>query len=350
MIKSVIRLFCAALLLVSPVLVAESKSIVIASGDWHPYSFEAEVTEPERLVSNLLLEAGFSARWNYPGFDFAVRHMEAGVADAGFPFFKSLEREAKFLYSQEIFEVKNSVIYNNSNADLNSFLESVGDSAFNKENVKKLVDNFVAGKVSGYSYQGFSEGLNEVGISYNSERQAISALLEGEIDFLPVASSVWKSMILRYFPDHLHKISEVPELTWLESVYMIAPKNEAGRELIAEFDRVVESYKRDRPNLSYSYDLEDLSELFLVATVQLKSTDLFPVIKGYVLEGDSVGRTVVLPENTSALVLEWSKSHFSDPDGASLISILKDKSKVLLVSGPHVGDIVYIQNDHIEVK
>lgn len=350
MMKSLGFLFCAVLLISSPLSFADSKSVVIVSGDWHPYSFEAEVTEPEKLVNNLLLEAGFSAHWNYPGFDFAVRHMEAGVADAGFPFFKSLKREAKFLYSKEIFKVKNSVIYNNSNVELNSFFDAIGTGEFNEGHVERLVDNFVAGKVSGYSYQGFSESLNEVGSSYNSERQAISALLEGEIDFLPVASSVWKSMILRHFPDHLHKISEVPELTWLESVYLMAPKSEAGRELIARFDSVVESYKRDRPNFSYSYDLEELSELFLVATVQLKPTDLFPVIKGYVLEGDDGGRTVVLPENTSALVLEWSKSHFSDPDGTSLMSILKDKSKVLLVNGPHVGEIVLIQNDHIEVK
>lgn len=350
MIKSLVLFFCTALLFGSPILLAGSKSVVIASGDWHPYSFESEVTEPERLVNNLLLEAGLSAHWNYSGFEFAVRHIESGVANAGFPFFKSPEREAKFLYSQEIFKVKNSVIYHKSNPEMNVFLEGAGNGAFNKDDVEKLVDNFVAGKVSGYSYQGFSKSLNGVGNSYNSERQAISALLEGEIDFLPVASSVWKSMILRHFPDHLHKIAEVPELSWWESVYMMAPKNDAGREFIEKFDGVVERYKRDRPNLSYSYDLEELSGLFLVATVQLKSTDLFPVIKGYVLEGDSGGRTVVLPENTSALVLEWSESHFSDPNGTSLMSILKDKSKVLLVNGPHVGEIVQIQNDHIEVK
>lgn len=325
-----------------------SSNVEVVSGDWHPYTSAQETTDAERLLENLLLAQGIEVGWAYPGFDFAAQHLRAGVVDAGFPFFKTEQRAREFVFSDPVFEVRNSVIYRSDNSELVEVLES---SSMRTDPSHRLWQSFRFGLVSGYSYRGFFAGEPpEDSVLFTQERDAMMALLDGEIDLLPIETRVWQSLALRHFPNRLYKIAEVQELAWREPVHFMASQTKAGEALVAAFNEQLTSYRKRNPNIQFDMNLSSLAEELGQGTVRLRATQMQPLIKGYSNRDGESESKVLIPQGTSALVLKWSDSYFSLNSSLSTIKILKDRTQVLLVNGPHVGQTVYVENAHLEVK
>lgn len=325
-----------------------SSKIDVVSGDWHPYTSAQETTEAERLLQNLLLIQGIEIDWAYPGFDFAVQHLRAGVADAGFPFFKTEERARNFVFSDPVFEVRNSVIYRSDHSDL---VEALENTDMHSDPNHRLWQTFRFGFVSGYSYWGFFAGEPpENSVLFTRERDAMRALLDGEIDLLPIETRVWQSLALRHFPNRLYKIAEVQALAWQESVHLMAPQTEAGEALVAAFNEPLAHYRQRNPNTQFDMNMSSLAEVLGQGTVRLRATQMQPLIKGHSNGDGKEDNVILIPEGTSALVLSWSESFFSLKNSLSTIKVLKDRTQVLLVNGPHVGKTVHVENAHLEIK
>lgn len=327
--------------------VGSTTEIRIISGDWHPYTHPDQITLFEQHVNNIFLLDENIPIWSYTGFDFALEGLRRGQADLGFPFFLSPDRQHEFVFSTPLANVHNIVIFNRQNQRLNNLLDgsqSAGIEILNQRDI-------TFGLIRGYNYDGLfgQSSPNSVRLM-NSERQALAALLAGDIDLLPIAESVWRSLQLRYFPDRYHLVRTLPGLYWDEGIHLIAPKNEDGKQLIERFNAALEQFPFEPDDFSAAHSEITMIEDIDRGTIRLKSTALQPLILGHTVSESPRRQILVIPDGTSALVIEWADVYFDHNQAQSVVQLMKAQTQVLLLNGPHAGTRVLVENAHIEIR
>jgi polar amino acid transport system substrate-binding protein len=320
---------------------AVAAELRLVSGDWHPYVDSVRATEAESLVSNLLMLDGDTVSWRYPGFYFAAEHLRQGTADAGFPFFRTAAREREFVFSAPIFEVDNVVIYNRRRHDLSAAPADLDDGYWR---------GYQIGIVAGYSYSGLPAYEALESVQYSSEQRALAGLLGGQIDLLPIERSVWRSLVLRHFPNQFYLIAEVPRVGWSEGVHLMMSANGANRARLDRFNARLAAFFVRNPDVDFVYRTSDIVGTIERGTAVLHATQLQPLIIGQLPRDDSFEPAFVIPEATSVIVTDWAESYFQHRGGVSVISQLQGLSRVLLIDGPHVGTEVYVRNAHIRIR
>ncbi len=85
-----------------------------------------------------------------------------------------------------------------------------------------------------------------------------------------------------------------------------------------------------------------------VDLAQLVSAEGNPVILGRA-SGDSGDEFYALPLGTRVIVLEWSEKIARPSTNDRPYRIMMDESRVVVVSGPHVGRELYIRNMHLSL-
>jgi polar amino acid transport system substrate-binding protein len=325
----------------------EVQDITIVSGDWHPYTHPNFNTETEKYIDNLLILSGYQPEWFYAGFDFALEHLRQGKAKAAFPYYLTEERQESFLFSDPVMQVRNVVAYNRQNPRIHHW----HDTPPSPESLRSSEREVIFGLVRGYSYSGlFETEPPDSARWYPSEMQALSALLAGEIDALPIEQHVWQSLQLRHQPDRYHMIRFLNDFHWDETLHVIAPDNDTGRAIIESFNNTLDRFPAGSIDLELNHDVFSLIEEIERGTVRLNSTPLQPVILAYSDRKTGDSTKVVVPEGTAALVLDWAEEYFIHDDTQSVMQIMKARTQVLLLNGPHAGKTVYVENAHIEIN
>ena len=330
-------------------LVADTapRETVIISGDWHPYTFPTAKTEVEKHVEDLLHLQGHTLEWRYSGFDLALEHLRREQADVAFPYYSNEDREQEFLFSDPVLRVENIVLYNRRNPLFQAWREEDNEPA----PASSTMQDAVFGLVRGYSYAGLFDGAPpEHSLWFPSELRALAALLSGEIDLLPIEQRVWQSLQLRNFPDRYHLVRRIEGLSWRETIHMLAARNEAGRRIIDDFNKVLSEFPLAPEELELSHDILAMAEEIDRGTVLLRKNQLQPMILGHTERHSNSENTLVIPEGTTALVLDWAPEYFEYNENVSVVQLMKARTQVLLLNGPHAGKTVYIENAHIEMN
>lgn len=317
-----------------------ANTVKIVSGEWHPYVDKMKMTEVEALIENLLLLDNEQVSWNYPGFYFAQEHLRNNTADIGFPYFKNTERSKEFILSEPVFLVKNVVIFNKTLSEIDKNMLSSKHPDW---------DKITFGTVAGYSYEGLHEKKFDKFISFTSEQSALHALIDGDIDALPIEQYVWQSLVLRHYPNRYYQLQEVADLGWYEPLFLMASNTPKNKLILNQFNKRLKEFNLKNSKIQFNYGPGQLIEDLDRGTVRLQGTQLRPYITGYSTNMSGDQPELVIPNGTTALVLDWSETFFNSPTDISALQVLQGRTHVLLLNGPHIGKKVFVENNHIRL-
>lgn len=308
-----------------------SESISIVTNKWEPYingKHENYGTAAE-LLNQIMSQKKIKINWHYQNYDLAFNLLAQGQHEAGFPYFKTEQRENKVLFSRAVFWVTNRIYYNRQrkkNLDL--------------KNIKK--HRF--GKVSGYSYGQNIDNLISTTVTYPNEQQALESLLKNEIDFLPMTESVMNKMLNTTYKDQALLIQHIERIKESDSMHLIAPKNKNGEKLIKNINHLLEE-AYNIPSLKIKpvkrYTPKDIAILNLV--------EGYPMITGQT-SLDNPTQFYTLPKGTKVLVIKWSEKILTPSTNDRIYKNMMASSLVVILNGPHVGKELYIKNMHLEIK
>lgn len=330
----------------------------VATGEWPPFSSEfyfAAFTSYGRaaeIVKRAFLHAGHDARIEFKSFGASYQSAKTGEVAAAFPYYRTPEREKEMLFSAALLEVTDVVFYNAELAPGLAQAHSLEDLEPYKDRTR-----FVAS----YCYvQPLQEVLERECKTQSKSHEADWRDLPTEIDafkallddrgvvMLPAAKEVGERILQTWFGEERHRIRyvESEKLRWARKVHLVAARGNGRRseELIASFDKGLQALK-DSGEYEALKNLE-LREDKVLREVRLGDPGTFPLVVAR-KERDSAD-TVVLPRGTTAQVVSWS-SDFLTPSKATLPEQLREMSRVMIMSGPQRGQLLWVQNVFIEL-
>lgn len=334
-----LALILAGVLPASPVRAAETTSLPVLTDIWPPYVMEPHNTmsgsglgSAARIVRLVLHDMGYTADFQY--FDFAysfdrVLHSDSAVS---FPYFRTPTRETQVLFSDPLFEVRNRLYYNRQ------YHESVNGPA-----------NFSGlrfGQVAGYSYGAEMDAVLVEPVIFSSEQEAMRALLNNDIDLLPMTDSVAMALLQDVFPDQLELVRSVAALDSVSSLHLIAPATEQGTQFIERFNA---SHKRLlQAGIVSDVDLENSpGQAQQTDVVELVVAEGYPVIVGNTRTDPP--QHFAIPQGTRAMVLRWSDLIREASSSEQIYRTMTDESQVVVLNDPHVGKELYIKNMHLQI-
>ncbi|MEM9937815.1 MAG: hypothetical protein AAF768_03120 [Pseudomonadota bacterium] len=296
--------------------------------------------EGTRMVGLILENMKQPYQIRYIDFAYALYAVETTPGTATFPWRKVAEREDKFHFSDTLIETETRVYYNRQ-----TFATPPKRSDLSALNI---------GRVEAYAYTEGVEALFEEAASrpdtiktYPGEVEAIRALLAGEIEILPLPSTVMEATTATNFPNQVDLLDTVEGISPLFSLHMIAPRTAAGKDFIDAFN---ESYRSlvAAGVLTGPISGTEAMETGFGETAELVVSEGFPVIVGRRgLGGED--QFFAIPQGTRVLVLEWSETILRPSKTDRIYRSMVDETQVLILNGPHVGKELFVKNMHISV-
>lgn len=306
------------------------QSITITTDEWQPY-----INKPEQALGSAaeLLKQLYSMddteiRWQYQHYDLAYYQVAKKQKLASFPYFKTDVRASQVLFSKAIFYAT-SYIYFNRQFQSNIHLEQL--------------NQYKIGRVSGYSYGEKIDGLLAKAQTFVSEKQALEALLNHQIDYLPMTESVMNNLLNNEFSTQKLLIKPLDNIKDNASLHLIAANNSEGQQLITALNAHIDK-------------VAHLASMKLVPEALKKSPDLaklvvaegYPAILGQTLAAVEP-QFYTLPQGTSVLVIKWSNKMLTSSTTDTLYKNMMAFSHVLILNGPLVGEELLVRNMHIEL-
>ncbi|WP_440876798.1 substrate-binding periplasmic protein [Thalassotalea sp. PLHSN55] len=317
-------------------LASNPKNVNLLTDVWPPYINEDDKAKGSaaKLVELLLNHQKVATNWQYMPYEYAFDQVSSQQANASFPYFKTAQRQAQVLFSQPVFSVTSRVYYNRQ------FLNaSQAEKAFND---KKRI-----GKVAGYSYgETIDQELTQAH-EFASEDQALTALLNNDIDVLPMTEGVMNHQLSTNFPQRKQLIVALKNIADKSSLHVIGAKNTQGETIITMVNTAL-NYMQQQGMTSLLSTTSDVAAPVDVA--KLVSSEGYPLILGQSsASGDNI-QYYTLPQGSKVLVIKWSPKILQPSHNDSIYKNMMDLSKVVLLNGPHVGKELYIRNMHIELQ
>lgn len=333
----------AAILFSLPVAQAQnSDPVVIYTDTFRPF-IQGE-TEPDgdgmRMVRLILENMDQPYEIRFRDFGFSLYTAERTAGTATFPWRKVPEREAKFHFSEALFDAQTRLYYNRQ-----SFPEGLRAEA---------LQGITIGRLEDYAYTGvIAELLDDAGTENNQvqlfarEANAIRALLLGEVDVLPLPATVVEATTRSNFPNHIELLQTVDGIAEPFPLHMIAAKTPEGEAFISAFD---ESFREllDAGIIEAPMTGEQDVDTNFGVTAELLASEGFPVIVGR-RASDGENEFFAIPQGTRALVLDWSDTILSASKSDRIFKTMVDETRVLILNGPHVGKELFVKNMHISV-
>lgn len=332
-----IRLLIATLFaFVSSASHAADERVTVVTDIWPPY-ISAEGDEPgsaARMLELLLYLEGVEADWRYLPYELSLAQVSNKEELLSFPYFHSPEREEKVLFSKPIFSVTSHLYYNRQ------YTPDAAVADLKPQTARK-------GRVAGYSYGRKIDTLLADAKLYTSERDALTALFNHEIDLLPMTEGVMTALLLSHYPDRLQLIRPLPDMTDTSSLHVIAAKTPAGEQAIAKVNHALEkaeslgldSLQPANPSLPVAVDV-----------AVLVSAEGYPAILGEVRGTSGAAEYYTLPQGTKVLVTEWSEKIRMPSATDRIYKNMMDVSRVVVLNGPHTGKELLVRNMHIELQ
>ncbi|MBN1969769.1 MAG: transporter substrate-binding domain-containing protein [Candidatus Delongbacteria bacterium] len=210
------------------------EKIVIASGDWEPFTSSRDENGKllELIVNEVFKNAGIDVEYLYYPWKRSYELVKSGKADATFPWMKTEERLKEVIYPNESILLEKSVFFH---------LKSTNFSFTNDADLKK----YKFGGTLGYSLVGYlkDKGLevDEVG----NEILNFKKLLANRIDVYPTSFIVGYNLINREFPpEQAALFTNSPNIISEDEYFLVFSKSsENGKSLSEKFDKGLKMLK-----------------------------------------------------------------------------------------------------------
>lgn len=305
-----------------------AKTISISTAPWQPYINKENTGSANELLTQLFSQDDMEIDWLTQNYDLAFEQVSKSKKLASFPYFKTAQRVESVLYSNAVFTV-NSYLYFNGQ--------------YNQNINAKQISEYRIARVAGYSYGEQIDRLLNNAVVFQNEISALNALLNNEVDVLPMTESVMNYLLNTQFEHQKLLIKKVDKVQANASLHLIAAKNAKGRELIETVNKQL--------------DAVDKLESFKLAVEPLKiAPDIAKLItsEGYpaILAQTSLTPDTeyfTLAQGTRVLILQWSDKLVTPSKTDRIYKNMMDVSKVVILNGPLVGKEVFVRNMHLEL-
>lgn len=309
---------------------AVAKPLSVATNHWPPYINAETKTlgSAANLLRQVLAQDHKVINWRYQNYDLAFEMVVKGKQQAAFPYFKTLDRERRVLFSEPIFSVTSHIYYNRQREDMLDF---------------SRLNSHRFGRVAGYSYgQVIDDYLSDAKI-FSTEKNALESLLNNKIDFLPMTESVMNNMLNQNYRDEALLVKQVEKVAGHDTLHLIAPKTTEGKALIVNINKLLEQVKGIESLQSKPVERFKPKDI-----ARLITAEGYPAIVGQTSINDKA-KYYTLPQGTRVLVLNWSDKILSPSNTDRIYQSMIDLSYVVILNGPHVGKELYVKNMHLEI-
>ena len=307
----------------------------VYTAHWPPYVNKPgmELGTASSIVQMVYYQMELSPSWQELDYYFSYQQVVKSGVKASFPYFWTQQRADEVLFSAPLMKVENGVFYSTQN---NSVEPDLTD-----------INHLKVGRVAGYSYgEKLAFLLNDATV-FSGEVMAITALVKGEIDLLPISVEVARNLIQEYYPHRIHEFKLLAGYSSKDAIHLIAPKTEEGAAFITNFNTALAALKQ-----------KGMIDQILSAPklgggsgyVRLVPTEGFPVVTGFELTSEEADKLFyVVPQGSRAVVLSWDQVVLKPHATEKIFDGMMNYSKVRIVDGPHAGRELYVRNMHLEV-
>lgn len=309
------------------------QSISISTGEWQPYINHKNYNNGSaaELLTQIFSTNNTDIVWQYQNFELAFHQVAEKEKLASFPYFKTKSRQAQVLFSEPVFYATSFVYFNRQ------FQKNITVAALSNATYR-------IGRVAGYSYGEKIDNLLVHAKEFVTEKQALMALLNNDIDYLPMTESVMNNMLNNDFSVQKLLIKSLKNIKDTASLHLIAANNSAGEKIIKTVNYLINKTKH-------------LGSMALVPEPLKKPLDLAKLVvsEGYpAILGQTLNKLApqyyTLPQGTSVLVIEWNKKMLTSSTTDSLYKNMMAFSRVLILNGPLVGEEILVKNMYIELQ
>lgn len=325
--------FAVALLLSAPLYAVEK--VQISTARWAPYINDAQqpLGSAADILRQIFSQDDIQINWIYQNFDLAYQQVKSKNKLAAFPYLKTVERNEEVYFSRPVFQVISRIYYNRQKT-----LRPASADAW-----PALIQSGRVGAVAGYRY---GDGIDELLVQaeiFPSDYEALTALLNNSIDFLPMTESVMNTLLNSEYQSQSLLVQPVEGISSNESLYLIAARTAQGEALISKLNELINQAEGIQ-----SLHPQPVSLLPSTDIAHLVTAEGYPAIIGQTDNSDNA-QFYTLPAGTQVLVLKWSDNILKAADGNHLYRTMMDLSQVVVLNGPHVGKELYVKNMHIEL-
>ncbi|NHK27523.1 amino acid ABC transporter substrate-binding protein [Parvularcula flava] len=373
----------------------DGQTVEMYTDRWEPYvrGEGDRLGLVNRNVDMVMSYAGYDADYSYMDFTLArmiVRRCgEEGIEDCpvplAFPYYRNADRDDEVLFSAPIFEVTNVLFHNRRNPNAISSVQVQAEPECGQDYDGSSFAGQRVGLIKGFLYGPNINCLLSVIIGpdpdnppedsivdvsfFQSEVDALDALIRGQIDYFPMAQPAGNALLESDYPDRRELIGTVEGTQSRRSVHVIAPRTTKGQEMIDAFNESLcslsgsEAISEDCGESQASRD--SASDILLMTDEALTTTfaqrediaeivpvDGYPIIIGITClpeTADCTGERFALSEGTRAIILEWSDTMMDAQRNDRLYKTVMDTSRVVILNGPHAGKELWIKNMHIKI-
>ena len=303
--------------------------ILVATGEWAPYSGRdlPQNGLAAAIVSAVFQRMGFEPRYRFMPW---IRTEQAALANdsnrgvrAAFPYALEQQRSAEFYYSAPILTIPLRVFFNLEKNPAAGKIETLQD-----------LKAFTVVPISGYRYGAQLEPLVGTMKAADNVSTALRSLLTSTGPLVVIeAARVADSVLTRDLAPSAHLLRFAP-LVIDSPIHLIASKrNPNNLALIRDFDRHLAALQADG-------SIDQIESEYTSAISAAWTVTLTPFAPGAVIEAfDAASGTgrVLLPNGTRAVVEEWSASYLK---GA--VEDAPSRAKVRILNGPQRGRRLYV--------
>ncbi|MEM1129046.1 MAG: transporter substrate-binding domain-containing protein [Pseudomonadota bacterium] len=207
-------------------IAAHAEPIDVYTDYWPPYvNHEGEeLGEAARIVRLALDNMDADVRWRYFDFAYGYHKVRNDKAPLSFPWFWTNERADEVAFSKPLIEATSRVYFNRQ---------------FNKFVPGEPVDFGTCrlAKVAGYRYGPEVDAVFETAEEIQTEIDAIAALLNGDIDLLPMTERVADAILRANFADRRLLLLSLDAPVATSNLYAVAPNTPEGEERLQRFNQ-----------------------------------------------------------------------------------------------------------------
>ena len=309
-------------------------SLTIITNTWAPYINQptASLGTAAAIVDLVATEMDAQLQWRYVPYDLSFQLVKRNRADLAFPFFKTEARANEVIFSDPVFSATSHLYYN---------LQFLTREQSNSE-----LSSLRIGRVSGYSYGETIDSLLDNALVFGSEKAALQALFNRQIDLLPMTDGVMAHTLHSEFPERVQLIRQREGIRDQSSLHLIAPKTQAGQQSIAAFNKALAALRA--LNID-SIDVVPAQLPVPIDLAQLITAEGYPAILGQTRQDGNLSQFFTLPQGTRVIVIEWSDRIVNPSPTDRFYKNMMDLSRVVVLNGPHVGKELFVRNMHIEL-
>lgn len=232
-----------------------AKTLVIASGEWPPFSGtgigEFQDGLGLAIVTSAFKTVGWKTQYEFMSWQDAYMQTKSGNYKASGIWFKSPERATEFYFSEPVLPHR-SVFFHLKDQKL--FWKTLSD-----------LQGIALGATSGYAYGGGFEALEKSNIlsvsRVNSDTENLKKLLDKRIDAFPVDINVGYYLLRdRFEPKQVQRVTHFDRVLSYSPTHLIVPKTMAKEEAKAIIKRFNEGLVKIKLSGQYFQMLKSIKE------------------------------------------------------------------------------------------